>query len=56
MVIEDYEYEIGRALKDHPERHLLSLRITGDEGATKLLSVTPAQVRAIRSLLAEWPR
>jgi hypothetical protein len=54
--MDEFNYErieIDRALKGHPERHKLSLKITGDENATRWLSVSPAQVRAIRELLAD---
>lgn len=51
--VADYQRaEIERALKDHPERHHLTLKIQGDEGASKWLNVTPQQTRVIRELLA----
>jgi len=43
--------EIQRALAGHPERHALTLKITGDEASSKWLNVTVPQVRAIRELI-----
>ena len=43
--------EIDSALKDHPEGTMLRLKIIGDAGETKHLSVSADEVRAIRDLL-----
>ncbi len=44
--------EINRALSGTPERHTLCLKITGVEGASRWLSISAAQARAVRELLA----
>lgn len=43
--------EIGRALKDHPERHALTMKIAGDENASRWLNITVEQARAIQDVL-----
>lgn len=43
--------EIDRALRDHPADVKLRIKVIGEHGESKWLSVTPDQARAIRDLL-----
>ena len=53
---DDRNYEqrqINYALSGHPEQNKLTLKISGDTHATRILLVTPDQVRKIREILGE---
>jgi hypothetical protein len=51
-VSDDYKRaEIDVALAGTPEHHHLTVKIYGDEDASKHLNATPEQVRAIREIL-----